>query len=92
MTEKFARHTAVYTGKRALQKFAPPKMGWNSRDPQKWRWPIRPTASGAIAVKFVMDARKSSFPDAKMAKNSWYRLIRELWAWNDNPYCGAFRL
>jgi nuclear transport factor 2 (NTF2) superfamily protein len=80
-----------FTRETAIQKVRTAEDGWNSRDPEK------------VALAYTIDSRwrnRAEFPNGrqeivqflkrKWAKELDYRLIKELWAYNENRIAVRF--
>ena len=69
----------------AVQKVRLAEDGWNSRDPAKVALAYTPDSRWRNRDTFITGrAEIEAFLTAKWEKEQDYRLIKELWAWQDN--------
>ncbi len=82
-----------FTPRPPRRKPAWPKMRGTAATRTRSRWPIRRTATGATAPSsFSGRAEIVAFLTRKWARELDYRLIKEVWAFREQPHRGALRL
>ena len=80
-----------FTRESALQKVRAAEDGWNSRDPQKVALAYTADSQWRNRSEFVHGrAEIIGFLTRKWQKEQQYRLIKELWAWNNNRIAVRF--
>ncbi|QDI06310.1 hypothetical protein electrica_00055 [Klebsiella electrica] len=80
-----------FTRESAQQKVRAAEDGWNSRDPQKVALAYTADSRWRNRSEFVHGrAEIIAFLTRKWQKEQHYRLIKELWAWNDNRIAVRF--
>ena len=80
-----------FTREAAIQKVRMAEDGWNSRDPEKVSLAYTPDSRWRNRSEFVNGrAEIIAFLTRKWAKELDYRLIKELWAFNDNRIAARF--
>ena len=74
-----------FTEESAREKVRLAEDGWNSRDPEKVSMAYTLDTSWRNRSEFVTNrAEARAFLSYKWKKELGYRLIKELWAWQDN--------
>ena len=80
-----------FTREAAIQKVRMAEDGWNSRDPEKVSLAYTPDSRWRKRSEFVNGrAEIIAFLTRKWSKELDYRLIKELWAFNDNRIAVRF--
>lgn len=80
-----------FTRETAIQKVRLAEDAWNSRDPEKVSLAYTPDSRWRNRSEFVNGrAEIVAFLTRKWAKELDYRLIKELWAFNDNRIAVRF--
>ncbi len=80
-----------FTRESALQKVRAAEDGWNSRDPQKVALAYTADSQWRNRSEFVHGrAEIIGLLTRKWQKEQQYRLIKELWAWNNNRIAVRF--
>ena len=80
-----------FTREAAIQKVRMAEDGWNSRDPEKVSLAYTPDSRWRNRSEFVNGrAEIIAFLTRKWSKELDYRLIKELWAFNDNRIAARF--
>jgi uncharacterized protein len=80
-----------FTREAAIQKVRMAEDGWNSRDPEKVSLAYTPDSRWRNRSEFVNGrAEIIAFLTRKWSKELDYRLIKELWAFNDNRIAVRF--
>jgi nuclear transport factor 2 (NTF2) superfamily protein len=82
-----------FTAETAVEKVRLIEDGWNSRNPAKLALGYTVDSYWRNRAEFLQGREAiSAFLTRKWQRELDYRLIKELWAFRENPYRGAFCL